>query len=351
MDNNKNIVAESESEINIASGNLNSSKDNEKEKSQSIKAQKPESGKDNSRSGIVNYLSGDKEDYLQNLKTYLPYDLIGGSVPYVPGHEEEAVWNAASQACATEKIHFVYTITLEDKKIWYLACPSSSFASNPDSWCPLAAALPGNSEFWDRETVYIYEQDMTAGALRWDFDTGRMQVYVGTSRTLLPKIQSMEASNFVNIDPEVLDPVPWKNRALKTEKLSRITAVILLLAGLAVNIICFLIISYQYISLSTMQRDLEDVKSETISATQELMISAVRSMHGGGISHMIRIQELLDALSVINGTLTKYEVSDNGKISWEALIPSAFTSGKIAGANFEVMGMESDGRVRIKGSK
>ena len=89
----------------------------------------------------------------EDLVPYLPPDIIGGSVPHVLGSEDEAVWNAASQACGTEKVHYTYTV--ENKRCWYLAAPSTSFASNPDSWCPLAAALPGNSEYWDKETVYI----------------------------------------------------------------------------------------------------------------------------------------------------------------------------------------------------
>ena len=168
----------------------------------------------------------------ENLKPYLPVELVGGSVPHVVGSEEEAVWNAASQACATEKVHFCYTI--ENGRCWYLACPSSVLASNPDSWCPLAAALPGNSEYWDKETVYLYEQEGTASALRWDPETGRMQVFLGAARTLLPRIQSMDA-NFVTINADVATKVPWFNRMMNTEKLSRFAAKALLLSGILLN--------------------------------------------------------------------------------------------------------------------
>src|SRR5690606_7703684 len=123
-------------------------------------------------------------------------------IPHVAGSEDEAVWNAASQACGTEKVHYTYSV--DGGRLWYLACPSAALASSPDSWCPLAAALPGKSEFWDKETVYLYEQEGLASALRWDPDTGRMQVFLGASRTLLPRIQSMDAS-FVTINPEVAD--------------------------------------------------------------------------------------------------------------------------------------------------
>ena len=98
---------------------------------------------------MSNYIAGETKDFVSNLNPYLPHELVGGSVPYIAGTEEEAVWNAASQACGTEKVNYTYTV--EDKYCWYIACPSSSLSSNPDTWCPLAAALPGNSEYWDKE--------------------------------------------------------------------------------------------------------------------------------------------------------------------------------------------------------
>ena len=151
----------------------------------------PEQGKAASRPnlkpGMAEYIAGETREFKIALKPYLPSDLVGGSLPHIPGTEDEAVWNAASQACSTEKVHYCYSV--DQNRIWYLACPSSSLASNPDSWCPLGAALPGNSEYWDRQTVYIYEQEGAASALRWDPETGRMQVFLGAARTLLPRIQ------------------------------------------------------------------------------------------------------------------------------------------------------------------
>ncbi|HRC26070.1 MAG TPA: hypothetical protein PKX87_01415, partial [Alphaproteobacteria bacterium] len=150
------------------------------------------------RPGLIDRLAGEAGLVKTALSPYLPMEMIGGSVPHIPGVEDETVWNAASQALGTERVHFCYTV--EDKKLWYLACPSSALASSPDSWCPLAAALPGNSEYWDRETVYLYEQEGIASALRWDPETGRMQVFLGAARTILPRVQSMDA-NFVTINP------------------------------------------------------------------------------------------------------------------------------------------------------
>lgn len=298
------------------------------------------------RPGLSDHLAGEAGAFKAALSPYLPMEMIGGSVPHIPGVEDETVWNAASQALGTERVHFCYTI--DEKKLWYLACPSSALASAPDSWCPLAAALPGNSEYWDRETVYLYEQEGIASALRWDGETGRMQVFLGASRTILPRVQSMDA-NFVTINPSVATSVPWKNKALMTEKLSRASARMLLLAGLAVNALAIVVLIFEFLTVGFVQRNLNKVETNTQKASQDLMMSAYKAMQSDTIRHMVRIQELLDGLRKIDGTLVRYELK-GGKLEWEALVPAAYQqgAGPIKGA--VQPGLEKDGRVRIKGT-
>lgn len=298
------------------------------------------------RAGMADYLAGETSTFKSNLSPYLPHEIIGGAVPHIPGSEDEMIWNAASQACGTEKIHYVYAA--DGGRLWYLACPSSALASAPDSWCPLAAALPGNSEFWDKETVYLYEQEGLASALRWDPDTGRMQVFLGAARTLLPRMQSMDA-NFVTVNPELADVIPWRNRMLRTEKLSRAASMLLLYVGIGINLIIFLFLIFQFILTNTVNRDLDKVKAQTESASQQLMINAYNALQSDTIKHMVRIQEMLDELTKINGTLVKYNV-ENNKLTWEVLVPSAYGQGTGTIKGQVQPGLEADGRVRIQGS-
>lgn len=294
------------------------------------------------RPGVADYIANEAKDFVANLSPYLPHELIGGTVPHIPGTEDEAVWNAASQACGTEKVHYCYSI--EENRVWYLACPSASMASNPDSWCPLAAALPGNSEYWDRQTVYLYEQEGIASALRWDPETGRMQVFVGASRTILPRVQSMDA-NFVTINPEVSDVVPWRNRTLKTEKLARATTRVLLFSGMIVTAIATLILVINYISINMIERNLAQVKQSSEKASTDLMINAYNAMQSDTIKHMVRIQDLLDELAQVDGTLVRYEVKQ-GKVEWEALVPDSFAT-KFG----QPQGKDKDGRIRVKNTR
>jgi hypothetical protein len=314
--------------------------------SASLGAAAPRRAPEPLRPGLLDRMAGETSLFVGTLQPFLSQDLIGGSVPAIAGHEDEAVWNAASQACGTEKVS--YTFTVSDGRCWYLACPSSSLASAPDSWCPLAAALPGNSEFWDKETVYIYEQEGLAAALRWDVETGRMQVFVGASRTLLPRIQSMDA-NFVTINPGVAQIVPWKNRAMFTEKLARGVTRSLLLTGIAANLILLLILFVLYLSTALVDRNLGDVRRSTETASNLLMENAYKALQSQTAKHFARIQQLLDDLQTIDGTLVRYQVKD-GKTEWEALVPAAY-SGGIGSVKGEVQpGIEKDGRVRIKGA-
>ena len=229
-----------------------------------------------------------------DLKPFLPSELIGGSIPYIAGMEDEGVWNAAAQACGTERVHYCYTI--DEGRCWYLATPSSSLASNPGSWCPLAAALPGNSEYWDRQTVYIYESEGTAGALRWDQETGRLQIYLGVSRTILPRIQSMEA-NFVTINAEAAKPVEWKNQALNQERLSRMLVKGLFYTGATALAFSMLVWVGAYSLANTLTPKLDQARAVAAKATDALMQDAANALQSNTDKHMVRILELLNKTS------------------------------------------------------
>jgi len=294
-------------------------------------------------------MAGDAALVPEQLIPVLPSELIGGSVPYVLGLEEEAVWNAAVQACGSERVHYCYTV--EGDRCWYLAAPSSALASYPNSWCPLAAALPGNSEYWDKETVYLYEQEGQAGALRWDPDSGRMQLFLGPARTILPRVQSMDA-NFVTVNPLMAEMVPWRNRDLKADQLSRAAGRALLYTGLSVALFALAAMIVTYVMAALLQPKLENARAETDTKSNELMVSASRAIENDTIKHFNRIQQLLDALYALKGTLVRYQVKPGNQVEWEALVPAAYTtepSGPLAGSK-PIGQIEKDGRVRIRGT-
>ena len=88
---------------------LGATENQEQDKGLPSKGKAGEQGMTRLRPGMADRLAGEGKDFRGELQPYLPMELIGGSIPHIPGEEDEAVWNAAAQACATEKVHYVYS--------------------------------------------------------------------------------------------------------------------------------------------------------------------------------------------------------------------------------------------------
>ena len=79
------------------------------------------------------------------------------------------------------------------------------------------------------------------------------------------------------------------------------------------------------------------------------MVNAYNALQSDSIKHMVRIHEMLAELEKIDGTLVKYNV-ENGKVTWEVLVPPAYGQGVGTIKGQVQPGLEPDGRVRIRGS-
>ena len=302
---------------------------------------------------LFNLLAGDAGNInydMLALTPHLPADMVGGSVPYVAGAENEAVWHAASQACGTENIH--YCFSNDGGRVWYLAVPSSSLGSIANSWCPLASALPGQSEHWDKDTVYLYEQEGQASALRWDPDSGRMQLFVGPSRTILPRIQSMNA-NFVTINPETAKPLPWQNRTLKQERMARYTSVAVLLTGVVVATCLIAYILFVNITTISLRPQLEEIKQQTKASSEKLVTDSYQAFATNTPKYFVRARELHQALFDIGGQLLRFQLTPEGAVEWEALVPQATVGVENPALRSAkpTADIGEDGRVRIVGTE
>ena len=76
-----------------------------------------------SASSIVKVLSGSTGIIEE---AYFPPNVIGGTCPRVAGEEELVVWNAAAEACDSERVHIVWQTA--ENKLWYLAVHSGDLA-------------------------------------------------------------------------------------------------------------------------------------------------------------------------------------------------------------------------------
>ena len=117
------------------------------------------------------------------------------------------------------------------------------------------------------------------------------------------------------------------------------------------SLIAAVVLVFSYISLNLLQRNLDDVKLKIEDASLQLVRDANSAMKSDTIKHMVRIQELLDFLSKIDGTLVRYEVK-KGRVEWEALVPQAFAAQAASELNAQPdNAKQKDGRLRIKGRR
>lgn len=161
-------------------------------------------------------------------------------------------------------------------------------------------------------------------------------------------------ANFVTINDETAEIAPWVNIELKKDQLTRTVGKIMVISGAVVGILVAVYIMGMYAYANAIQPQLDKTKSETEFASMKLLDDAARSLENDTIKHIIRIQELLDTLIQIQGTLVKYEVDSSGAIVWEALVPRSFSAidnPLLQGARTVNNQIEKDGRVRIKGNR
>ena len=157
-------------------------------------------------------------------------------------------------------------------------------------------------------------------------------------------------ANFITINDQIADIVPWRSRQLRTEQLSRATARILLFSGLAVSLVLMAFIAVQYIMINFLDRNLQTVKDQT-EATSVKLLNDARDLSRNEVSeYTFRIQQLLDDLTKIDGTLVRFEVA-KGKMEWEALVPAAYSTGIMSIRGQAQPEIEKDGRVRVKGNR
>jgi hypothetical protein len=258
--------------------------------------------------------------------------------------------NAAAHACATDRVHFTYTIAYG--RCWYLATRSALLASAPDSWCPLALALPQEDIPQENNAIYVYSQGAMTAALQCDIDRHHLQVYLGKSRLMLPGLLNKGAAIY-DVQTEDALPRPWSNEQLRRDRVAQGAARFILKSGLATLACAVLVGGALALSPVLMNPAVEQARLKTIQETDKTLKDAQGQFANAAILHLHRIQELLDALITVKGTLVRYEVKGGGAVEWEALVPYDFASGDnpIIGEVLVIGEIDDDGRVRIRGTK
>lgn len=262
---------------------------------------------------------------------YFPPDLIGGCCPRVAGDEQDIIWNAAAEACDTERVHVVWQA--KDEKIYYLAVGSEGMASHPNTWCPFASLLPGMPDSAVPPTIYTYFSDETATMMTVTADI--LNIHRGTVSVVRAKAERMarELNNapIIELVPDHirrLAPVPWYSLSLFEEKSRRILATFAVFSSILFAGIGVIVWFVAAMSAVSSHADLEEIKKRSEEKSLELMRSVQEQRTSPMREQLAKFADLNDGLLALNGFLEVYQIQKN-KVEWRAVVPSNVTSDRI----------------------
>jgi hypothetical protein len=280
-------------------------------------------------------------------EAYFPPNVIGGSCPRVVGEEEQIVWNAAAEACDSERIHVVWQVA--DEKIWFLAVHSSDLSSHPNSWCPFAALLPGMKNAQPSPVCYTYYGDEIATMMTITSDG--LQIYRGTNLIVRAKAErtAREHGNapMIELIPDrisTLTPVPWYSLSLFEDQARRILAAVAMVFSIGITLVAFLVWMAASLALITARHNLEDALLRTEDKTLQLMADAQKIRSSPMRDQIAAFTDLNDGLLDLNGFLEVYDIKA-GKARWRALVPSNVTADRINALGGKTIETKTQGTV------
>lgn len=287
----------------------------------------------------------------KDLDPYLPRELVAGRVPHVSGAEDESVHQVAAHALGSDRVSYVFN--LYNGYLYYIACRSADLASNGASWCPIVSALPGGPSFNGHDAIHVYESGGLAVALACP-ERGDPVLRIGNNTKLRNYFASRGTGKFSRIGDITFEPEdarPWMNWDLAKERLQASLLEWFGFTGLALLMTTFTCLVVVHFASLAWKPDLSEARMQTQESSRRLVVEATSALESEAISHMVRIQSLLDQLAPLSGTLTKYEVKNDGTIYWTALVPPALSSQNLKKLNAAAKNVEPSGRMRIEGSR
>jgi hypothetical protein len=278
---------------------------------------------------------------------YFPPDIIGGMCPQVPGAEEETAWNAAAEACDTERVHIVWQSF--DSRVWYLAIRSADLAAHANSWCPFAALLPGMKEALTPPVCYTFYGEEIASMMTVT-DEG-LHVYRGTNPIVRAKAErtARELGNAAIVDlvPERIvayTPVPWYSVSLFEERARRVFATASVALSLALTGLSFLVWLLASVALVSAHHNLDDALLRTQGKTLDLLSTAQGLRATPVRDEMTKFVDLNEGLLDLNGYLEVYAIK-GGKVRWRATVPTNVTADRINGLGGKTIDAKPNGTV------
>jgi len=278
---------------------------------------------------------------------YFPPDIVAGICPRVSGKDEEVVWNAAAEACDSERVSIVWSVAGD--KIWYLATKTSDLALHPHSWCPFAAFLPDSGSMGELPCCYTYfSEDL---AIMMVVSEDDIHIFRGSTAIVKAKSERIAQEynkevKIVNMDPykiAQMHPVPWYSLSLFEERERRVLAGISVAVGIVITVLSVLIWLAANVYMIAVKRDYKEIAERNeikmmqfIRTADQARISPLREQ----LSTFLKIH---DSLFAINGQLIVYEI-EGGSIRWKAVVP-AVASEKITAFGGQFISPSPDGAI------
>jgi len=276
---------------------------------------------------------------------YFPAYLIGGCCPRISGEEQDIVWNAAADACDTERIHVVWQS--KDDKIFYLAVNSESMASASSTWCPFAALLPGMPDSAPPPVIYTHYTDETATMMTVTEDL--IQIHRGTSSVVKAKAERSSRENdnapVIELIPDhitKLKPAPWYSMSLFEERSRRILTSFAVISALIFATFFVIVWFYSAMSMVSSSEDLSSIIERSRIRSIALMKN-VRKQRASPMRNQLSIlANVNDGLLSLNGYLEVFQINNN-KILWRAIVPLNVTSERIKDLGGQTLGNDDRG--------
>ncbi len=261
---------------------------------------------------------------------YFPQELIGGCCPRVIGEEQDIVWNAAAEAADSERLHVVWQA--KGDKIWYLAVRSSEMGSHPNTWCPLAALLPGMKDASPPPSCSTYYSDEAATMMTVTVDG--LQIHRGTASVVRAKAERTSRELGVPVVEltldriELLTPVPWYSLSLFEDRARRILAAFSVISAMGFATLALVVWFLAAMSMIASGSNLDEIRARSEEKSLRLMQSVQNLRASPMREQLAKFADVNDGLLNLNGFLEIYQIKD-GKVVWRAVLPPNVTSDRI----------------------
>lgn len=278
---------------------------------------------------------------------HFPAELIGGSCPLVKGEEEMIAWNAAAEACDSERIHFVWRVY--DNRVWYLAVRSSDLASHSHSWCPFASLLPGMTDAKLPPVIYAYYSDEAAIMMAVTADS--LQIIRGTTSIIRAKAERMArdlgGAEVVNLIPDTivkLKPVAWESLSLMENRARRFYALASFISALTITAISFFVWFSASLAQLAYNSSMQELSLRTNNTVMQLQMAAMDLRTSSLREQMANFSQLNESLVGVEGWLKRYSV-EGSNVKWWAVVPSNLTADRIQDLKAQMIETNDSGTI------